>query len=183
MQVQAGLAKPWRHRGLRTPNPGSALQWPSRPSKEKMPASAASSTPAPVSTRSWELSLFARHLIKTISLKETKMESFTFQYSSAFWHSFPHQLGCKLVIRRAIQWLCSREALQHMCHLFPGRQVEGTGGTGTGNMSLGCWSLQFVVAAWDWAETQGLGMEQSQQEGLECLHELCGLLLGPWTSG
>lgn len=164
----------------------TALQWPSRPSKEKMPVSSAPSTLAPVPTRSWELSLFARHLIKTISLKETKMESFTSRYSSAFWHLFPHQLGCKLVTWRAIQWLCSREALQPMCQLFPGRQVAGTGRVptaGTGKGSLGCWALQFGVTAWDWAGTLVLGMEQSQQEGLGCLHELCVLLLGPWSSG
>lgn len=114
------------------------------------------------------------------------MESFTSRYSSAFWHSFPHQLGCKLVIQRAIQWLCSREALQHMCHLLPGRQVAGTGGVataGTGKGSLGCWGWHFVVTAWDWAQTLGLGMEQSQQEGLGRLHELCVLFLSSWTSG
>lgn len=178
------MAKPWRYRNLGNPHPGSALQWPSKPSKQKMTVSATPSIPAPVSTHSWELSLFARHLIKTISLKETKMESFTSRYSSAFWHSFPHQLGCKLVIRRAIQWLCSREALQHMCHLLPGKQVAGTGGVGTtGKGSLGCWGWHFVVTAWDWAQTLGLGMEQSQQEGLGCLHELCVLFPGPWTSG
>lgn len=40
-----------------------------------------------------------------------------------------------------------------------------------------------MVTAWDRAETLGPGMEQSQQEGSGCLHELCVLLLGPWTSG
>lgn len=142
LQVQAGLPKPWRHRGLRNPHPGSALQWPSGPSKEKMLVSASPSTPAAVSTRSWELSLFARHLIKTISLKETKMESFTSRYSSAFWHLFPHQLGCKLVIRRAIQWLCSREALQHMCHLPPGRQVEAQVGWPLWGQERGPWGAE-----------------------------------------
>lgn len=64
--------------------------------------------------------------------------------------------------------------------------MEGTGGVaiaGTGKGSLGCWGLQCVVAAWDWAETLGLGVEQSQQEGLGCLSELCVLLPGPRTSG
>lgn len=90
------------------------------------------------------LSLQDRLLIKPISLKEAKMESFTSRYSSAFWHLFPHQLGHKLVIRSAIQWLCSREALQHACHLLPRRQVADTGwvamtGTGKGQTRpLGC---------------------------------------------
>lgn len=46
------------------------------------------------------------------------MESFTSRYSSAFWHSFPHQLGRKLVCRSATQLLHSGEALQHPCHLL-----------------------------------------------------------------
>lgn len=115
------------------------------------------------------------------------MESFTSRYSSVFWHSFPHQLGHKLVIRSVIQWLCSREALQHTCHLLPGKRVAGAGGVaaaGTGKgqaWSLGCRGLRLAVTAWGWAGTLGLGMEQSQQEGLGCLHELCLLVLGCWT--
>lgn len=103
------------------------------------------------------------------------MESFTSRYSSAFWHSFPHQLGRKLVIQSAIQWLCSREALQYMWHLLPGRRVASAGrvataGTGMGQAGyLQHRGLRLVVTAWGWAGAPGPGMEQSQQEGLGCL--------------
>ena len=115
------------------------------------------------------------------------MESFNSQYSSAFCHLFLYQLGCKLVIRSAIQWLCSREARQHTCHLLPGRRVASGGrvaAAGTGKRQAG--SLrhqgpQQVITAWGRAGALGPGTEQSWQEVLGCLHKLSVLLLGHWT--
>lgn len=122
------------------------------------------------------LSLQDRLLIKPISLKEAKMESFTSWYSSAFWHLFPHQLGCKLVIQSAIQWLCSREALQHAYNSRKagGRHRLGGHDGDREGTSTALGVLRNVAGGNSpgWAVTPAPGMEHSQQKELWCFHEL-----------